>query len=474
FSDIIQSQVDDLLYINELRLKKANEDYRQTREQLMAEYVVHLNHNLCGEPEPFDKITSKCTDDIMKNYDQKIKIFPKFITFNNRDTFISTLISKNKEFRIDYDVYLKQYMDDFKKNVDDIYDNVIHEYKLKVNIKLPNIPMSEEELDKLLYFNKDKYHSLFDSDTSALPGQKKTSRAYVQQHKNVLVVRINTEQDNMISYNKDASKECCNKIWDEKVEFIRHKVKNGNYDTLDRFHKDLNTFKNSYRLAASGPAINTIWQRRLKEINSWEANVRRSIMAIPHNGKSVETIYNEIMKSTLIPIDELAKYLGIAWAGSGHYRRTASGYMWVCTRKDVDRRDYLPSYVYDFKSDFKDLIASDPIIEYVNPRQVNTTIYGPYPTDTTITRKVDYAVIEQVIWESSKKFTFNQETSASYKQGVKDIWEAFISLKFGFSQELFKKDGGTKTLTRTESSTNQINIPAGKRVEVTSIIHDQS
>ncbi|CAI2199544.1 15275_t:CDS:2, partial [Funneliformis geosporum] len=362
FSDIIQSQVDDLLYINELKLKKANEDYRQTREQLMAEYVVQLNYNLRGEPEPFDKITSKCTDVIMKKYDQKIETFPKFITSDNRDIFKSTLISMNKEFRIQYDVYLKQYMDDFKKNVDDIYDNVIHEYKLKVNTKLPNMPMSDEELATLLYFNKDKYHSLFDSDTSALHGQKKTSRAYVQQRKNVLVARINTEQENMISYNKHASKECCNKIWDEKVDFIRDKVKNGNYDTLDRYHKDLNTFKNSYRLAASGPAINTIWQRRLKEINSWEANVRRSIMAIPHNGKSVETIYNDIMKSTLIPIDELAKYLGVAWAGSGHYRRTASGYMWVCTRKDVDRKYNLPSYVYDFKSNFKDLIASDPII----------------------------------------------------------------------------------------------------------------
>ncbi|CAI2190636.1 8544_t:CDS:2, partial [Funneliformis geosporum] len=474
FSDIIQSQVDDLLDINESRLNQAKEDYRQTCEQLMAEYVVQLNNSLRGEPETFFTITSKCSDVIMSKYDQEIAKFPKFIIHNDRNIFQSNLISRNLAFRIQYDEYLKQYMDDFKKNVDDIYDNVIHEYKLKVNTKLPNIPMSEEELATLLYVNKVKYHLLFDSGTSALPGQKKTSRVYVQQRKNVLVVRINTEQDNMIGYNKDASKECCNKIWDEKVEFIRDKVKNGNYDTLDRFHKDLNTFKNSYLLAASGPSIYSVWQQRLKEINSWEANIRRSIMAIPHNGKSVETIYNEIMKSTLIPIDELAKYLGIAWAGSGHYRRTASGYMWFCTKKDVDRKYALPSYVYDFKSNFKDLIPSDPIIEYVNPRQVNTTIYGPYPTDTTITRNVDYAVNEQVIWESSKKFTFNQETSASYKQGVKDIWEAFISLKFGFSQELFKKDGGTKTLTRTETSTNQINIPAGKRVEVTSIIHDQS
>ncbi|CAG8506954.1 12182_t:CDS:2 [Funneliformis mosseae] len=475
FSDKIHSYADDLICTNELSLNNAKENYKQTCEQLMAEYVVRCNDSLHGEPEPFDIITSKCRDDIMREYDQNIVRFPKFIIRDNRYIFRVTLISRDKEFRNQYDAYLKSYMDDFKKNVDEIYDNVFHEYKLKVNVKLPNIPMSEVELDSLLYDNKVKCHSKFDSKTADLSGKRRASEAYVQQRKNVLVNSINAEQEYMISYNKESSNECCNKLWDEKVEFIREKVKKGDYDALEKFQKDLNTFNNSYRLAASGPAIDIVWNKRLKEIESWEANVRRSIKSLLHNGKDIEIICHEIMKSTLTLVDQLAEYLGLAWAGTGQYRRTANGYMWVSTRKDVKRKDYLPSYeLYDIKTNFKNLITSDPIIEYVSPRQVNTTIYGPYPTEQTITRKVDYAVTEQLIWESSKKFTFNQEALASYKQGVKDIWEALISLKFGFSQELFKKDGGTKTLTRTESSTNQINIPAGKRVEVTSIIHDQS
>ena len=51
---------------------------------------------------------------------------------------------------------------------------------------------------------------------------------------------------------------------------------------------------------------------------------------------------------------------------------------WSCNLDKVG----LPSYeLYDLKFEFKDLLPSDPIIEYINPRQVDTTIYGPYPTE---------------------------------------------------------------------------------------------
>ncbi|CAG8567426.1 12944_t:CDS:2 [Funneliformis caledonium] len=475
FSDTIKSQVAELKEINELSLNSTEQEYSRTCKQLLAEYVVKLYNSLRGEPEMFETIITKCTADIMKKYDKKIASYPEFIIKEHYHVFKNKLNSKNKKFRIEYNAYLKQYMKDFKKKVKAIHKNVFHEYKLEVNVKIPNIPMSLRELDILLYDRKDKYHSLFDTKTAALSGQREASKAYIQRRKNILVESINEEQENMSRYNQDASKECCNNIWDKKVQPICDKVKKGDYDSLEKFQKELNTFEHSYRNEALGPEIDTVWKKRFKAIDSWKANIKRSFMAVPYNHKNIETIYNEIMKSTLTPIDRMAEHLGLAWAGSGHYRRTARGYTWDCTRKDVNHKNKLPSYVlYDFKSGLKDLITSDPIIEYVNPREIDISIYGPYPTDTTITRKVDYSVTEQLIWECSKKFSFNQEASASYKQGVKEIWEASISLKFGFSQELFNKDGGTKTITRTESAVSDIFIPAGKRVQVTSISYDQS
>ncbi|CAG8591766.1 10383_t:CDS:2, partial [Funneliformis caledonium] len=317
----------------------------------------------------------------------------------------------------------------------------------------------------------------FDSKTKAIPGrQRSSSEAYIKRRRKALIDSINTEQNHMNIFNMESSDYFCTTLWDKKIQHIRDAVKNGDYVTITEYQEDFRTFKDSYGLAARGPASSIVWNRRKKETDSWEENIVRLLSARPFDGKNMEFIYNNIMNSTLTPIDQLAADLGWGWAGNGQYKRASTGYKWVCTMKsDGFWNDRPPSFMlYDFKHGFKNLVPSDPIIEYINPRQINTRIYGPYPDDFTITRKVDYIVTEQLTWESSKKFSFDQEISDSYKQGIKEMWETSIGLRFGFSQELFNKHGRTKTVTRTESNTSEIFIPAGKRIMVTSIVSDQS
>ncbi|CAI2184242.1 17230_t:CDS:2 [Funneliformis geosporum] len=477
FNDVIQSDAAELKAANALNLNSTNENYSKACEQLESEYVVKLHSKLRGEPKHLDKILTKCCVDILDKYDKKTSKFPFFITNDCRSVFQYRLLSRDREFATEYRAYMKQYMDDFRKVVDVIFDQILSDYELQVNTKLPTFPMSETELEFLLKSEKKIATSDFDLKTKTIPGrQRAASKAYIKHRRKSLVDSIKMDQENMSIFNMDASEYFSTRLWDEKIQPIRDRVKNGDYVEITEFQEEFSTFKNSYNLAARGPASSIVWDRRKKETDSWEENIVALISARPFDGKNIEFIYNNIMNSTLTLIDQLAADLGWGWAGNGQYRRAATGYKWICTMKtDGFWSDRLPSFMlYDFAHGFKNLVPSDPIIEYINPRQINTRIYGPYPEDNTITRKVDYTVTEQLTWESSTKFSFDQEISDSYKQGIKEMWETSIGLRFGFSQELFNKHGRTKTITRTESSTSEIFIPAGKRIQITSIVSDQS
>ncbi len=155
----------------------------------------------------------------------------------------------------------------------------------------------------------------FDSKTKSLPGQRKASEAYIEQRRNTLLDCIEKKQITMNRINNDTSNELCNSQWDKKVQHIRNKVKNENYVKLSEFKEDFRNFEYNYRDVARGPYIDIVWNERKKVTDSWDANVKRSIMARSYDGKNVESIYDDIMNSTLNPIDQLAADLGWAWAG---------------------------------------------------------------------------------------------------------------------------------------------------------------
>ncbi|CAG8645483.1 7821_t:CDS:2, partial [Funneliformis caledonium] len=147
FIDVIRSNTAELKAINALYLSSTKEKYSETCEQLEAKYVVNLHSRLLGEPKRLDKILTKCRVDILDKYDKKASKFPSFITNDYRSVFQYRLLSRDTEFATQYRAYTEQYMDDFRRNVDDLYNQILSDYQIQVNTNLPTFPMSETELE---------------------------------------------------------------------------------------------------------------------------------------------------------------------------------------------------------------------------------------------------------------------------------------------------------------------------------------